>query len=297
MPRVSGIPCPFCQAPFAPGARRCAACGASLLVAPPSDSQVAVCAIHPEWMSFHACTRCGAFACSECLREGPHGELVCARCHERSPYSPLAWDQRAELGWAKAFWTTCVDVMLRPGATFGRMSPEGSVGSSLFFALLTALAGYFVTTLLYFAVLLVVPYENLASRGLDEPGPGFFRGAVVFFFFLWMVLMPLFSVGITVVASALDHVVLRMAGAPSTFTATLRGHALSQGVYLIGLVPFCGMYVMPFWSAGARVAAYQKLYRVGWGQAAFGALFVPVVTCCLGVGGYAAMMATLMRSP
>ncbi|NTX37248.1 MULTISPECIES: YIP1 family protein [unclassified Myxococcus] len=297
MPLVSGIPCPFCQASFAPGAQRCPACGASLLVAPPADSDVAVCAIHPEWMSFHACTRCGAFACSQCLREGPRGELVCARCHERSPHEPLPWDQREELGWAKAFWKTCVEVMLRPGVTFGRMSPEGSVGSSLLFALLTAFVGYFVTSLFYFAVLLVVPYENLASRAMGEPGPSFFRGLVVFFFFGWVVVMPVLSMVITVVASALDHVVLRLAGAPSTFAATLRGHALSQGVYLLGLVPFCGMYVMPFWSAGVRVAAYQKLYRVGWGQAALGALLVPVLSCCLGVGGYAAMMMSLVKSP
>ncbi|MFY1826835.1 YIP1 family protein [Myxococcus fulvus] len=292
---MSELVCPFCQVSVGAGALRCGGCGASFLVSPPPDSGAPVCAVHPQWMSQHACERCGAFACAQCLRRGPQQELVCEACHARVPHAQLPWDQRAELGWVKAFWKTCVEVMLRPVTTFERTSREASVGDSLLFAGLTAFVGYFSTWFLYTLFLLAFPYETFPASGSDnETHPALLRGVAVVLFVICMLLVPLLSMGLTLVAAGLDHLVLKVAGAQGPFATTLRGHALAQGVYLAGLVPFCSMYVLPFWSLGVRVSAYRSLHGVGWGPAVFGALLIPALTCCIGVGSYVAVLTAIL---
>ncbi|WP_338873194.1 YIP1 family protein [Myxococcus stipitatus] len=287
---MSPISCPSCQAPVALGELRCRACESSLLMAPPPDSGAAVCAVHPAWVSVQSCARCGAFACAACLRSGPKGALYCVRCQERSQHEPLPWDQREELGLMKAFWRTCVEVMLRPGAAFTRMQPEGRVRDSLLFVLLSTFTGYFTTVVLYFAILMAFPnFEKVFSHGQQRMDTGSFRLAIGALFIFWWVMAPLGNMAGTLLAAGMDNLVLRMTGAPSSFNTTLRGHAFSQGVFLLGLIPFCSLYVTPLWSIGVRIMAYQKLYRLGWGRATVGALVGPLLLCGLFLGGYTAL--------
>lgn len=287
---VSSISCPSCQAPVALGELRCRACESSLLMAPPPESGAAVCAVHPAWVSVQSCARCGAFACAACLRSGPKGALYCVRCQERSQHEPLPWDQREELGMMKAFWRTCVEVMLRPGAAFARMQPEGSVRDALLFVGLSTFAAYLTTMCLYFAILMTFPnFERVFSQGQGATDGASFRLAIGALFVFCLVAAPLGSIVGTLLAAGMDNLVLRMTGAPSSFNTTLRAHAFSQGVFLLGLVPFCSLYVTPLWSIVVRIMAYQKLYRLGWGRATVGALAGPLLFCGLFLGGYAAL--------
>jgi hypothetical protein len=70
---------------------------------------------------------------------------------------------------------------------------------------------------------------------------------------------------------------------PRSFSVTLRAHALSTGVYLLGLMPFCSLYVFPVWALVLRVLANMHLHGIGAGRATAGVL-LPVVTCCGGLG-------------
>ena len=155
------INCPYCPAFIIPGAESCGMCGASLLTEATPGSGDAVCAVHPELRSLRACERCGSFACAKCLRQGPRGEILCTACHGRQPVGRVPWDGREDLGTLRAFWETCLDIMFRPGPTFEKLKPGGTVGSSLGFAMLCNFVGYFTTALAYMAVMLLFPMSAM----------------------------------------------------------------------------------------------------------------------------------------
>ncbi|QSQ21867.1 YIP1 family protein [Pyxidicoccus parkwayensis] len=284
------IPCPYCPAFIIPGAESCGMCGASLLTEAVPGSGDAVCAVHPEYRSLRACGRCGSFACAKCLRQGPGGEIVCAACQERMPMGEVAWDRRQEVGTVRAFWETCMDVMFRPGPTFERLQPGGTVGSSLGFALLCNAVAYFTTALIYMAFMAVFPMPDDTMRS-DNVSPAAFRALGVGMFAAMMVIAPIMGVLITLFISAVDHLLLKLVGASEhPYEVTLRGNALSQAPYLLGLIPFCGMYVAPLWGLALRVMAYRSLHSTSWGKAAFGALAAPILFCFVCGGFYAAMI-------
>ncbi|WP_163991276.1 YIP1 family protein [Pyxidicoccus caerfyrddinensis] len=282
------IPCPNCPAAIIPGAESCGMCGASLLKEAVPGSAEPVCAVHPEYLSLSACSRCGNFACAKCLRQGPRGEIVCAACHERQPAGLLAWDRREEVGTLRAFWETCLDIMFRPGPTFERLNPEGTVGSSLGFTMLCNFVGYFTTALVYMAFMAVFPMPDETMKA-DNVDPAAFKAIGAGMFAAMTVLAPLMGVVVTLFSSGVDHLLLRMAGSEHPYAVTLRGNALSQAPYLIGLIPMCGMYVAPLWAVGLRIIAYRHLNAVSWGGAAFGALAGPLLTCFLCGGSYLAL--------
>ena len=283
------IPCPHCRAFVVPGAQFCGVCGTSLLREAVPGSSEPVCAVHPHLLSLRACERCGSFACPQCLRQSDRGEALCASCHERTPSGQVAWDQRAELGTLKAFWNTCLDVMFRPTPTFERMQPMGSVGSSLGFAALCSFVGIFTTMLVYMAFMAVFPMPDETMKS-DNISPVAFRGMMVGIFAVWMVLAPVMGLLTTLFTSALDHLLLRMVGTAQPYAVTLRGNAFSQAPFLLGLIPFCSLYVAPFWSIGLRVVAYRSLHGTSWGKAALGALAAPLLSCLVCGGGYLALI-------
>ncbi|MCP3143866.1 YIP1 family protein [Pyxidicoccus xibeiensis] len=287
------IPCPHCQSFVVPGAQSCGVCGNTLLREAVPGASEPVCAVHPELASLHACGRCGSFACAKCLRQSERGEPLCATCHGRIPAGALPWDRRDELGTLRAFWDTCLDVMFRPMPTFAGMRQDGSIGSSMGFAMLCSLVSIFTTALVYMAFMSVFPVPDSAMES-DNVSPTGFRMVMAGMFGAWIVLAPVMGLIATLLSSSVDHLLLKMAGTEAPFSVTLRGNALSQAPLLMGLIPICSMYVTPFWTIGVRVVAYQGLHRTSWGKAALGALAGPVLSCVVCGGGYVALlMATL----
>jgi hypothetical protein len=287
--------CPFCQAPFTPGTETCGTCGASLLAAPVFGSADPVCAVHPAWRGVATCPRCGSFACARCLRQGPEG-AVCAACLERQPLGQVPWDQRAELGTLKAFWRTCYGMLMRPTQTLKDINPDAPVGSSLGFVLVSAIAGFLTTGILYaliFGFVLGFMPESRTEGGEKSESVKVWMTVGIL---AWTVLMPLFSTGMTLVNAGLDHLVLRMGGVERGFSVTMRAHALSLAPYIVGVIPFVAVYTAPFWAMGLRAVTYRTLHRTSWGVAITGAFVVPVLSCCVCGGGYAAIMFAAFKS-
>jgi hypothetical protein len=278
--------CPHCQRPITPGALSCQGCGTSLLREATPGGAEPMCAFHPNRVSLAICDRCGTFACAQCLRQNSRGEVVCLRCHALEPDAPLPWDQREELGTFTAWWKTVHSVMLRP-ETFSTVRPEGSTGSSLLFALLCSLPTSFMTGLTYMGLFSFMPFMLPAESRPAGDVPAW-MGPVIFAFCMFV--GPLFSLASTVILSGLDHLVLKLGGVTRGYGVTLRGHALSQAPWVLGLVPCIGMYAAPIWALVARAFAYRGLHQTTWSVALTGTLLTPVLTCCMCGGGYAAMI-------
>ncbi|CAM3411537.1 zinc ribbon domain-containing protein [Corallococcus sp. ZKHCc1 1396] len=289
--------CPSCQAPFVPGAQTCGACGAALLVAPTPGSSEPVCAVHPQWRSVGTCARCGAFACASCLRQGTEG-VVCASCHDRAPMGTVPWDRRGELGTLKAFWQTCLGMLMRPTETLKGINPDAPVSSSMGFVLMTGVAGFVTTGLLYAVIFGGILAFVPAPEANTEANPMGSSGAKVFLvlgMLAWAAAMPFVNAGMTFVMAGMDHLLLRMGGVERGFSVTMRAHALSLAPYIVGIIPFVALYSAPFWAMGLRVVTYRTLHRTTWGTAAAGALLAPVLSCCICGGGYAAIMFAVFK--
>lgn len=155
---------------------------------------------------------------------------------------------------------TCMEVMLRPDATFARMEPKGSVKDSVLFMFLCGCTGFLPTVVFFFAI---EPLLSGRPESIDVPS-----------FASWLVVLPLANAVGSFLAACLDNVILRMVGARVPLESTMRGYALSQGVYLLGLVPVLSLYVILIWSFMARVTAYHHGGRMGWRQAAVGVFWV-----------------------
>ncbi|WP_233576936.1 YIP1 family protein [Citreicoccus inhibens] len=262
----------------------CSSCGASFSRPASPESDAPVCAIHPELQGLRACSRCGSFACAQCLRAAPSGAVLCVQCHERVPSGLLPWDRRAELGTLKAYWQTCLGMLMRPMATLDNARPSGAISDSLLFMVFSVVSGTLSTGLLTVVVMAIFP-----SVSLDPSvNAGSSRDVLAGISVLMLVGVPLFTLLIQVVNACQDHLLLKFAGTKQPLAVTIRAHALSQAPYIAGVIPFIGSYSAPVWAIGLRVVTYRKLHGVSWGSAAVGALAVPALWCCLFGGGYLA---------
>ena len=267
--------CPACGYYNPQGQQACIHCALPL----PLAAGDAVCAVHPEVKASGACSRCGTFGCGSCLT-ARGTDWLCANCLNR--VGVLPWEERDTLGMWRAWWRTSVLMISSPGQALSSAQSDAPLGSSMLFALLSTIAGYLPT--LASAALVFVP-AALLGRSSTSAVPnaalmGLTGAAVLLFYAVMIFVMQLGSV---MFVAALDHLGLMALGAqPKSYTVTVRAHALSMGPYLVGLLPFCSLYVFPLWSVVLRVIANMHLHKTTAGKAT-AAVLLPMVLLCGGV--------------
>jgi hypothetical protein len=238
--------------------------------APPASG--ARCHTHPETPSAGTCTRCGTFGCGACLSETPAG-VHCDRC--LASVRRLPWDSRAEVGLFKAWALTAWAMVARPAQTLRDAGPEGSLGSSLLFAAIAVVVGN-VPTLLFYGLVFLLGDTAPEVKAIENQ-PILVAGAM----FYPLVLLGA-QLGAVLFSSALDQVLLLVLGArPRSFSVTVRASALSMGPYVVGLVPVCGMYVVPLWALVLRIIGLSTLHQTTGGKASAAVLLPPVLCCGL----------------
>nr|WP_253895027.1 YIP1 family protein [Corallococcus exercitus] len=184
---------------------------------------------------------------------------------------------------------------MQPTNTLRGINPDAPVSSSMTFVLLSAIAGFLTTGIVYTAIIGIVlgMVPQTDTGGAD---PKTLKLWMTVGMAAWTVLMPVFSTGMTLANAGLDHLILRMGGVERGFSVTMRAHALSQAPYIVGVIPFVAVYAAPFWAMGLRAFAYRTLHRTSWGTALAGALLVPVLSCCLCGGVYGAFIFAAFKS-
>jgi hypothetical protein len=250
----------------------------------------AVCAIHPDRQAETTCSRCGTFACQECLSPSPAGKLLCAACMARESTSQLPWDYREELGWARAWFKSLRAILLRPGMTFATAQPEGDVGGSLLFMALSWFFGCF-TSFTWFGALAALGPALGEGTGREAP----FRLMLVASFGFMILTAPLFGIASTIIMAGFEHLILMMFGKPRGFETTLRAAALSLAPYALGVIPICGFYIAPLWGLVTKAIAFKGMHRTTIGIALLGAIGVPVVLTVLFCGLYVAVLSLAIK--
>lgn len=272
--------CPACGYYNPQGQETCFHCGLSLPRAAGTDAK---CATHLDLAAVGACSRCGTFGCASCLTQRDQAWL-CAACLSR--LDTLPWDERERLGLWRAWWQTSVRMISSPTQTLSTVEADAPVGSSVLYALLSALVGFLPTVAIY--ALVLIPAFLFAPSKADAEVPLKVLGPVLVVFYV--VLLFATQVAGLFISAGLDHLALLVLGAkPRSFSVSLRAGALAMGPYLLGLMPFCSLYVYPLWALVLRVMALMHLHKTTAGLAA-AAVFLPLVLLCGAGAGLIALI-------
>jgi hypothetical protein len=296
-----GTPAPKAQPPAGgygavPAQPPAAGYGAAPAQPPLGGTAEGTCATHPTVRAVGTCVRCGTFFCGECMPERERGVRRCNDCQAK--LSRLPWDDRESLGLLRAWWQTCMKMIASPVETLRTAEPAAPLGSSLLFAVLCALAGYLATIVLYGlgigGVMLAAAAkgEGFGKMGVVG-GIGIGIGVSVFY----LLLLAGFSMLSVLFWAGLEHFTLGLLGGPrGSYAVSVRAQAMGMGVYVIGFIPLCSLYVFPIWSIVVRIFAMQNLHRTTGGRAV-GAVLIPagILIFCL-VSAYAVMIGTMIAS-
>jgi hypothetical protein len=246
----------------------------------------ASCQHHPQTAAVAPCARCGTFFCAACL-SAVDGTWQCASCVARGALLP--WDERDSLGLWRAWWRTAMAMISQPVQTLARAQPDGSIGSSLGFALIAAIIGLGPTFALYGLVL--IPMVALSAGGEKGMAVPMLASSAITLFTLGGVFVAQ-VVGVIVLAG-LDHLALLLLGGQSRgFSVSVRASALAMSPSVIGLIPVCGLYVVPVWALVLRILALRAFHQTSGGKATAAVLLPTVVLC----GGFVALYALVLAA-
>ncbi|MGC4115181.1 MAG: YIP1 family protein [Myxococcales bacterium] len=253
---------------------------------PPASPSTAHCAVHADRTAVDICSRCGTFACRECLVIGKDGQGVCSACLARQggEAAPLPWEQRSELGFFKAYWETAKAIMFSPQTAFERVQPEtGKWWDPLSFAIISnflAASGTLVVygfAALFGALAAVIGAGNSGSSDLSAPA---FVGVVALIVIGTAIIIPINSVLFSFLVSGVEHLTLKLVGVQTRpFEASLRVVCYGHAPMFWGVVPFCSGYAYPVWMAVCLVFGHKAIHRTTGGKAAAGVL-LPGALCC-----------------
>ena len=247
------------------------------------------------------CSRCGTFACRECLVVGADGQGVCTACQARQgETAPMAWERRSEIGFFKAYWETTKGIMFSPNTAFDKLEPEtGSWWDPLSYAIFSTYMGIGPTYLIYALAIgsgmMFSMFQK--SSGGNELSGGVGLGIMVGIIIGIIIFIPIVAIINAFILAGIEHLCLKLVGAqPRSFEATLRAHCYSDAPMFWGVVPFCGPYAFFVWQLVCRIFGYKAVHKTTGGKAAAGVL-LPLGAICLCVGGaYAILIAVAMSA-
>jgi hypothetical protein len=210
-----------------------------------------------------------------------------------APASGLPWENRQQLGFAKAWFDTVAMLITRPGEAFAMMRPEGGLLDPLLFGLIGGCAGSIISILF---------------QGLMRSIPGFSGGSNDFFgalglspmvfFIVYAILSPLLvALGLFIGSGILHLCLMLVGGANRSFETTFRVVCFSGGAAnLFSMIPMCGGLIAGVYQIVLNCIGLTRAHQTTTGKALM-AIFLPLIICCavcilFGVilGGFGAFM-------
>ncbi len=250
------------------------------------------CGLSFETTAYHFAPGSVAFHCPECDQEysgnDAHGlptprEFQCVQCNKsinvaEMRVSPIhanalgwigsTWDNRKNVGFCVAWWTTFKQLLFQPGQFFAQHQ-----GSSIYEAWVFSLPALFIGVAAAFLVhfLMMVGFTSLAGGGMMPGVPAtpipisLLRLAMVYV--VMALIFPLFVQFMFggFWACTTHPVLFMMAPERKSFKHTLCATFYSFAPYALMIVPICGGYAAYVWQAVILVIAIKQQHRVnGW---------------------------------
>ena len=259
---------------------------------PPADPAIgaelagARCATHPTVPARNVCSRCGNFACSQCVRQAPDGSALCAGCADRTHLGTwdIPWERRDKLGMFRAYWQTAKEGAFAPDKTYQGLAPTGRWWDAMSFAMFSYALGIAGTVLLYGVIFLVAGIVGSKELFADA-SPAVVTGISVGIIIGLILMVPVGALMRVYVGAGIDHLGLLIAGGGKAgFGATFRGYCYGMAPAMFGVIPACGVYIWEIWRIACQILAYKSVHQMSGGRAA-AAVLVPFGLCCVGYIG------------
>jgi hypothetical protein len=212
-----------------------------------------------------------------------------------------AWENRSQLGFAKALFATWKGVLFSPGPTFERMKSSGGFSSPLQFQFIMMLISVAFAIVYYLIQMAVIGSMAATSNSFkDTPslqsifGAG---GVGVFIAVLVIVLGLALSIGLQFISAGITHICLSLfKGTSKPYEATYRTLCYASSAYIFSVIPCVGSSIAGIWSLIVVIIGLAKVHRTeGWRSAC--AILLPVIVCVgLVIVFYGILFATLINS-
>ena len=226
----------------------------------------------------------------------PQSLPVCPRCHLTLRHSddprcffcgvcldpeyaanPIPWDNRSQLGFFKAFFSTIASVLFSPGKFFNRMRAKGGFWSPLFFYLIVGTVTSWVTLACQY--LFHIPDLPLLAAPRDWISPDSLP--------ILAILQPVFLIGGLFVTNAFLHFGLVLVKNPKrNFDASLLVLCYSAAACIWTLIPVWGNIVAIVWGNIVLTIGLSRAHNISIYRAILAVLLPPFMALglCLSFG-------------
>ncbi len=231
--------------------------------------------------------------CPHCGKEIAEGQAFCRHCGGAIAEQPAAsartqtpWENRAALGFFKAFFATLKESLFNPGQFFKSMPVFGGIADPLVYALIAGMVGMTIS----------YAWQILLEQSFSGFMPAELRGAAGYQLFQGVgiaiagLIIPIAIIVMLFLWAGILHVCLLLVrGATNGFEATFRAAAYSYGANIFMAVPLCGGIIALVWSMVLAIIGLKEAHGISGGKASFAVLF-PLAACC----GIIILMALLL---
>jgi hypothetical protein len=191
------------------------------------------------------------------------------------------WEDRARFGALNGFYLTIKEVLLTPGAFFGRMPSGIGLVQPLLFAVIIGVIGAFFD---WMWTLAGSSLQMFISEDMAEVMSAPFVYGVLF------LLSPLTAAVTLAITAGLMHLALIVFGGNRLgFEATFRVAAYAEAAGIVSILPFCGAWLGAIYGLIVAIVGLYKIHDCEPWRAAL-AVLVPAALCLLTCGGTALML-------
>jgi len=206
--------------------------------------------------------------------------VSCQRDHARHLSAPVAWEERREIGRARAWWRTTVDLTARPHLLYEAMPPRGEFGSAISYGLIGGFlqsSTQLLFLMMYVVVLGIVGIAMVASGGGSD---AWVMLGICGFMLAMVVLTPVLTLFSFLLLASFQHLALRLVGAGKEgLEATLKVACYALGTGWVGVIPYFGAMVTPLWWTVLMVIGVAKVHRCSVTKALV--ILVPMAMACV----------------
>jgi hypothetical protein len=197
----------------------------------------------------------------------------------------LPWENRAQLGFVKAWFDTVSLLITKPTEAFTMMRTEGGLMDPLLFGLIGGCAGA-IMTILYQFLFRSFGFANENNLFLSKFGFG-----VSSFVIVDLILTPVkIGIGLFIFGGILHLCLMLFGGASRSFETTFRvtGYAVGAS-YLFCLVPMCGGLVALVYLIVLATIGLSRAHQTTTGKALM-AVLSPFILCCVVAGVFGLLL-------
>jgi hypothetical protein len=197
----------------------------------------------------------------------------------------LPWENRAQLGFVKAWFDTVSLLITKPTEAFTMMRTEGGLMDPLLFGLIGGCAGSIMTILYQFFI---------RSFGFAMGNNPFFNrfgfGGSSFIIFDLILTPVKVALGLFIFAGIVHLCLMLFGGANRSFEASFRVFGYAAGAsYLFCLVPVCGRPVAFIYLIVLATIGLARAHQTTTGKAVM-AVLAPIILCCVVAGVFGLLL-------